>query len=142
MTAYFDEIQKMIRAATTWDELFKVDEKVVIDCSTASMQPEFPQDLRDAIDDICLQYSIFANQRLMEVPWTGPTNAIGSEDQYREYLLRLEFDLHSVFHERARRDRTMGDGPLTWIGSLFAEAEERREQRAELSRGKRARPTE
>lgn len=139
MTAYFDKLSRHIHEAATEDDLRAIDERVVRDMALATMEPGFPEDLRDQIDTILLQWSPCTNNMLIDAPWTGPSD-VEDEAGYRACLQRLQWDLHSVFHERAAAQPEMGDNPCIWIQSLEAQAEERREYLAQKLRGVRTPP--
>ncbi len=135
MTAYFDTISSQIRQASTWEELEAIDRRLMAEIGLATMQPDFPTDLAVAVDTMFLQWSVSVNCGLISAPATGPASEVEDVEGYRFCLGRLESELHSIFHERAHRDRHMGDNPLTWYHSLLADVEERRENLAVQKRG-------
>lgn len=136
MTAYFDRMTSRLHPPLDEKELTQIDETLVRDMSLATLEPGFPPELRDQIDRLLLEWSRVANAMLIQAPWTGPSD----ERDYRECLQRLVWDLHTCFHSLAEMVAGRGDGPLVWIASLEAEAEERREALAQKLRGKSTPP--
>jgi len=137
MTAYFDKMTTRIHNADE-EGLAFLDEELLRDMSLATLEPGFPPELRNQIDRLLLEWSRSANARLIAAPWTGPSD----ERDHRECLQHLIWHLHTCFHELAGMVKGRGDGPLVWIASLEAEAEERREALAQRLRGKVVRPWE
>ena len=135
MTAYFDRMTSQVLKAPD-EALAALDEEIVRDMSLACSEPGFPPDLRAKIDQLLLEWSPTVNGKLQLAPWTGPSDTM----EPRECLRKLLWDLHSCFHELAEIVPGRGDGPLVWIGSLEAEAEERREALALKLRGRHINP--
>lgn len=132
MTEYFDDVGRTISALDLTDHrihdmLRDIEWKLVSDVSICTQMPDFPEDLRDAIDHLILTSGIYTTPPVCGFPQGD------AEDlhDHRRKLRDLGGDLHTIFHEVARRglDR-FSDSPLMPVRCLFADAEERRENDA------------
>ncbi len=134
------------RPVATWDALYALDERIVRDVSIAVIMPTVPArggaEVRpacpvayaDRVHRLILRYSVAAQ--------CGGRHEGGadyeSDEEYRAGLLRLSWDLHSVFHDLARLDDWVyGDGPMLVLGCLETDAEQAREDIATLGAANR-----
>ncbi len=133
VTQYFDEKDTQIRKAealltheATWqqgyDALVLLDEEIVWDVSICSEMPGFPEDLRTAVNQTILQYSVMGQ----------PHHSSGGPDFEDHHghvrtLRNLVHNLHTIFHALGTRELdNFTDGPRTPLHHLFGQADERR----------------
>jgi len=124
------------RHIATWDALYALDERIVRDVSIAVMMPTVPA--RGGVEErpacpaavaahvhrLIARYSVSAQGGGCH---TGSAD-YETDEEYRAGLLHLSWDLHTVFHELGRMDGWLyGDGPMSVLGCLEADAEQARE---------------
>jgi len=133
MTSYFDDKHERLHAAEgafhrTGDHaafakaLDEIDTEVVHGVTICSEMPGFPEDLRDRLHLIVLKHSVAS------LPVNCLIPGYESEEDHARGIHRLVLDLHTLFHDVARRqlDR-FSDDPLTPLRCLYASGEGRRE---------------
>jgi hypothetical protein len=136
----------MPRPVTTWDALYALDERIVRDVSIAVMMPTVPARGGVEVRPACPS-AIAAHVHRLIARYSVSAQCGGrregaadyeTDDEYRSGLLRLSWDLHTVFHELARTEGWLyGDGPMSVLGCLEADAEQAREDIATLGAANR-----
>lgn len=141
MSSYFDTKRQEIAAARAnseiaWNKLEAIDHEIIRDCSRAIVQPGFPGQLVNNVLDVMLKWSIVAQDGVHSQEWSPETSAIATAEEYAAALGRLEWDLHSIWHEVSRisaaqdpEGRGWGDNPLNFMFEMEGRAEEMRAAR-------------
>lgn len=132
MTAYFDGMGARIDATKTQgdttpavDALREIERQMVYDCLLATTFPGFPEEVREQIDLAIRVHGI--DQR----PDLDPPADFETIIEHRAQLDRLQFDLHSAFHELARlRLPGFSDDPRVPPWAAVSAAKERQEDDA------------
>lgn len=134
------------RPVAAWDALYALDERIVRDVSIAVMMPTVPA--RGGVEErpacptaiaahvhrLIARYSVSAQGGGRH---TG-TADYETDEEYRAGLLRLSWDLHTVFHELGHTEEWLyGDGPMSVLGCLEADAEQAREDVVALNAANR-----
>lgn len=141
MTAYFDSKHEQLRRFDitrddVWRPIEEFELRLVWDVTLAAEWPGMPEDLRDAIHQCVLKYGI-ASQPLIEVDGDLRQRSGPSPDTLQEHvdlLHRFIWDLHSIFHEVAKRNPDgFSDSPEAPLRCLFSQGETRREAMAKVT---------
>ena len=123
MSSYFDATSRAIAetpsSGLAADHLRDLEAKLVFDVTVCAQFDTFPLDLRQAIHKVVLAHGVST------LPSTAYPADFETLDEHKQRLIRLSEDLHTVFHEAARRGHT--DHPLTPLRRLYAQGEEERE---------------
>lgn len=137
MTAYFDakgtlfgQIEKRLGADWIREGLYlleQLDTDVVTDVTVCAACEGFPIDLAEAVHRTVLKYSAACQ----------PVNSTAPEYdepwQHVQGIGNMLSDLHTIFHEVARRDlEGFSDDPRSPLRALYAKGEEVRERLAEI----------
>lgn len=126
MTTYFDTFEAKVAAVDAEGDdapyaLRELDAEFVRDVSLGAMWPGFPVD-PDVVFGLIATYSLAGR----------PVNHIGGSpettQEYKAALLRLSWELHTIWHEVGRCKGFYGDEPLAPITALLADAAERTAQ--------------
>lgn len=136
MTAYFDEVSTEIREARKdggYGLFDKIETRLVHDCTVAVELPGFSwPDLRLAVHQKVLRYGVCT------LPPEAEPADFETEDEHAERLYSLNGDLHTIFHEVARRSRDgdgrLSDDPRRGVYLIAAEGEAARTRLAEITR--------
>jgi hypothetical protein len=134
------------RPVATWDALYALDEKIVRDVSIAVMMPTVPA--RGGVEERpACPSAIAAHVHRLIARYSVSAQAGGrrigaadyeTDEEYRAGLLRLSWDLHTLFHELGRTEGWFyGDGPMSALGCLEADAEQAREDVVALNAANR-----
>lgn len=127
MTAYFDTAHKEL-----WDSLKddnpvggfdRIEHQVVFDCTVAAMLPDFPEDLKIRVHKAVLKHGVNM------LPVNAPQADFETNDQHATRLSQLFEELHTIFHDVARRALPrFSDNPKMPVYTLYACGEEEREE--------------
>lgn len=134
------------RPVATWDALYALDEKIVRDVSIAVMMPTVPA--RGGVEERpSCPSAIAAHVHRLIARYSVSVQAGGrrtgaadyeTDEEYRAGLLRLSWDLHTVFHELAHTEGwRYGDEPERVTGWLVADAEQARQDVGTLNASNR-----
>lgn len=125
MTTYFDEASEALgqiqaltdKDYTKHDKLREWERKIVRDCFIAgALAPD--ESLREAVTDVVLKFGIET------LPVGCESEDLETLNEFFEKMGRLQWNLHTVFHEFAKANPNIGDGPLTPLRILYSGVEE------------------
>ncbi len=132
MTHYFDKTGEDLSDALRLQgrervEAFeRIEGKLVFDCTIAAMMPGFPADLRLNVHETVNRWAVSM------LPVNAPPADFETEQEHYRRLVELSEDLHSVFHEVARRCLDgFSDQPDMPMRRIYALGEEEREKLVE-----------
>ena len=130
MTAYFDDahtrLQGLLEAdlrggPTTYSAIEEWEQKLVFDVTVCAEWPGCPEDIRDCIHETVLRHGLNTQPICAEVEQPN------TEAAFADRLHKLVWDLHSVFHDLARRGVPgFSDSPTTPLRAIYAQGDARR----------------
>ena len=138
MTEYFDDTGRKLAAvdihdSAQWGKFEQIEGKLVHDVSVCQQMPGFPKDLSFAIDRLVQLKSAGFRPNIPFGKVRFPPADFEYVQDLRRVLYDLNGDLHTIFHEVARRARDgeipdrYSDSPLLPVRALANEAHDRRD---------------
>lgn len=124
MTTYFDRIhQKLLDLGpddsleALGETLGEIEEEMVRDVMICSRLPGFPQSLKAPL------YKVVVDNAVSTLPRDLPPADFEFNWQYRDRLVAMCRDLHTIFHNVAYEEvEGFGDSPLSPLRSLLGDA--------------------